>query len=129
MKKLPILFVLVLVVSVLTTQAFATVPMQVQNGVVVGYTLGKGITIREYGDKVVDFNLTTNTKVIQPSDSNGTLDAGARVTVVAWRLKTTQADGWMALAIIVRSPANTISAGSSTASPTAQPTAQPTATP
>ena len=125
MKRLPILFMLALVVSVLATQAFTTVPVQVQNGIVVGYTQGKGITIREYGDNVVNFNLTSNTKVIQSSDSNGVLDAGARVTVVAWRMKSTQADGWMALAIIVRTPATT----SSTTSPSAQPTVQPTPTP
>ena len=126
MKKLPILFVLLLVVSVLATQAFATVPVQVQNGIVVGYTQGKSMTLREYGDNLVDFNLTSNTKVMQPSDISGNLDAGARVTVIASRLKSTQTDGWIALAVILRSPATT----SGTASPQATQTSpQPTPTP
>ena len=55
MKKLPILFVLVL-----AAQAFTTVSVQIQNGVVVGCAQGKGTTIREYIDNVVDYNLTSN---------------------------------------------------------------------
>ena len=128
MKKLPILFVVLLVASVLATQAFATVPVQVQNGIVVGYSQGKSLTLREYADNLVDFNLTSNTKVMQPSDISGNVDAGARVTVVAYRLKSVQTDGWIALAIIVRSPA-AANGGTSGGNAAPQPTSQPQATP
>jgi hypothetical protein len=130
MKKIPILFVLILIVGVLATTAF-TVPVQVHNGIVVGFSQGKSMTLREYGDTLVDYNLTSNTKVIAPSDISGNLDAGARVTVLASRMKTMQTDGWIVLAIIVRQPA-TANNSSPSQAPAQAPTQQapaPTPTP
>ncbi len=124
MKKLPILFVLALIVSALATQAFAKVPVQVHTGIVVGYEQGKSMTVRESGNNLVDYNLTSNTKVVQPSDMNGALDAGARVTIVATRMNTAQTNGWIVLAIIVRQPAT-----NGSAAPAQAPAPQPTPTP
>ncbi len=127
MKKIPLFLTLILVVGVLATMAF-TVPVQMQTGIVVGYTQGKSMTVREFGHNLVNYNLTSSTKIIGASGGTATgVNAGDSVTVMSYHMKTALTDGWIVLAVIDRSPASASSSGTTPqATPQAAPQASPT---
>lgn len=118
MKSIPLVLVAVLIVGVLATQAF-TVPLSVRNGQVVGYTAGKSLTIRSYGNTLYNYNITSKTMLL-PSGAG--FSAGDRVTIYAQRMVTSATDGYIAIVMIDRVP----NAGSQSSSGSSAPAATPT---
>ncbi len=126
MKKLSLVVGALLIVGVLVTSAFSF-PLSVRNGSVLGYTAGKSLTIRGFDRNIVNYNVTTNTKVM-PSDMSSDLKAGARVTVFADCFHSLKSSGCTALSIWVRQAVSS-GAQSTTPAATAQPAPQATPTP
>ncbi len=126
MKKVSLVVGALLILGVLVTSAFSF-PLSVRTGSVIGFTAGKSLTLRGFDRDIVNYNMTTNTKVM-PSAMSNDLKAGARVTVFADCFHTLKTSGCTALSIWVRMAAPS-GAQSTTPAATAQPAPQATPTP
>ena len=117
MKKFPVFAGILLIAGVLATMGFSN-PLHVQNGVVRSYSPNASLEVRDNGG-VQDYTLPQGVTVL-PQNASNQLGAGARVTVVAQCYHAGAANrtpgsskdnvsndhACVALAVIVRAPAN-----------------------
>jgi hypothetical protein len=120
MKKIPLILIVVLILGVLATQAF-TVPLSVRNGIVVGYTAGKDISIRIFDGTVATYTITSKTAMLP---SSAQFNAGDRVTIFSQRMVTSQTDGNIVIFMLDRVPnaGSSSNAATGTTAPAATPT-------